>query len=112
MTNFILYYGPTYGLRTNENYLNFRWLLKDTLMLASITQQGNAAVCHFYSDKRGLKYLKQAVSEWCEYVFKTCDWCKMMLGVVEKPSVEKLMKSCGFRKVAYTKNKALYMKEK
>lgn len=111
MINFIPYYGPTYNLRTNENYLNFRWLFKNTLILFSITQQGNGAVCHLYSDKRGLKYLKQALLEWYKYIFKNCDWCKMMIGIVEKSSIEKLVKYCGFKKIATINNKFIYIKE-
>ena len=111
MIEFILYYGSTYNLRTNENYLNFRWLLKNTLILFSITQQGNGAICHLYSDKKSLRYLKQALSEWCKFVFENYNWCKMIIAIIEKPSIERLAKYCGFKKVFTINNKLIYIKE-
>ena len=111
MIKFIPYYGLTYNLRTNENYVNFRWIGEKCLVLFSITKQGSGAVCHLYSDKNGLRYLKQALSEWCEYVFKYCNWCKMVIGIIEKPSIERLAKSCGFEKIAVINNKFIYTKE-
>jgi len=112
MIKFIPYYGPIYSLKTNENYLNFRWLFKNTLILFSVTQQGNGAICHLYSDKRGLRYLKQAVLDWNEYVFDYYNWCKMIIAIIEKPSIERLVKYCGFKKIITINNKLIYTKEK
>ena len=110
--DFIPYYGPTYDLITNENCLNFRWFRKNTLILFSITQHGGGALCNLYSDKRGLRFLKQASLEWCEYVFKNCNWCKMIICIIEKPSIERLVKFCGFEKIATINSKFIYIKEK
>ena len=112
MIKFIPYYGPTYNLRTNENYLNFRWLFKNTLILFSITRQGNGAVCHLYSDKKSLRYLKQALLEWCKYIFDHFNWCKMIIAIIEKPSIERLAKHCDFKKIIAIDNKLIYTKEK
>lgn len=111
MINFIQYCGPTYGLTTNKNHLVFRWLLSNTLILFSITRRGNGVVCHLYSDKRGLRYLKQAILEWCNYVFKNCDWCKMIIAIPELASIKRLLICCGFTKIITIKNRSIYIME-
>ena len=52
------YAGDLMGLTTNENHLVFRWNRDDCKVLFSASRRGNAASCHFASDKRGLRHIK------------------------------------------------------
>jgi len=93
--SFSPYTGDTGRLVTSENHLNFRWNNPDCKILFSATQQGNAVVGHFTSDKAGLRKLKQALNEYCEFIFDIFD-CEMVIGVIERRSVVKLAEECGF----------------
>jgi len=102
------YTKDTGDLRTSENYLNWRWINPDCNIIFSVTRQGNSAVCHFTSDKVGLRKLEQAVNDWCEFCFWLFDWCTMIIGIIEKPSVKRLAEKCGFDYVISFGNKTIY----
>ena len=109
---FMPYAGNTGELRTSENHVNFRWLDNNCHILFSMTVQGKAVVCHFTSNKAGLRKLKQAINEWCEFCFWLLDDCKMIIGIIEKASVFRLAKNCGFKCVASFDDKRICIKEK
>lgn len=109
---FILYSGDLMGLPTNEKHLNFRWNNKDCKVLFSITRQGNAASCHFASDKRGLRKLKKAINEFVNFTFKNFSWCEMIIAKVRRNSVAKLCRKCDFVKIHSFKNFDLYVRSK
>jgi len=96
---FDIYSGDTGDLRTNGDYWVFRWNNPNCHILFSATRQGKAATCHFTSDKAGLRKLKQAINDWCEFCFWLFDWCEMIIGIIEKISILKLAKSCGFEHI-------------
>jgi hypothetical protein len=84
------------GLGHDESHLVFIWCRNDCKVLFSATRKGNGMSCHFSSDKRGLRHLKEAINEFVQFVFGCCKWCKMVLAIIEKPSVERLVLKCGF----------------
>ena len=96
---FIPYIGDLMGLPTSENHLNFRWSEPDCKVLFSTCRQGNAASCHFASDKRGIFKIKRAINEFCEFVFWLFDWCEMIMAKVKSEKIERLLKRCGFKKI-------------
>lgn len=106
---FYLYEGNIKDLPTTENHLNFRWSKGDILF--SVTRQGNAACIHFSASKNALRKLVEAINEFCEYIFDTCDWCKMIIGTVKKKSIIKLGDKCQFSKIDY-KDKITVMMRK
>ena len=112
MLKFDLYIGDTGKLYTNENYLNFRWRNPDCNILFSATQQGKAIPSHFTSDKPGLRKMKQALNEWCEFCFELFKECEMVIGVIKPHSVCKLAEKCGFEYVTSSGNKKLYVRRK
>ena len=63
------YSGDLMGLASDENYLVFRWRNKDCKILFSVSRRGDAASCHFASDKAGLRLVKQAIDEFTQFVF-------------------------------------------
>ena len=107
---FYLYEGDTRDLPTTKDYLNFRWSEADILF--SVTKQGNAALIHFTAKDRNTETLKKAANEFCEYIFKTCEWCKMIMGIVGKKSVVKLGEKCGFHKIGFTDDITVMMRER
>lgn len=107
---FAIYTGDTGDLRTSETFYNFKWLEPDCKIIFSSTQRGKAAICHFTSDKAGLKKLEQAINEWCEFCFDLFPWCKMVVGIIERLSVAKLAEKCGFKCVASFGNKKIFIR--
>lgn len=113
MLRFYQYEGDLIGLSADDNHLVFRWVEIDCKILFSIARLGNGASCHFASDKAGLKKLKQAINEFCNYCFLLFDWCTMILAKVKRESVCRLIEKCGFEKLitsngytAYTRCKS------
>lgn len=96
------------GLAYNENYLVFKWVNDDCKILFSVSRRGNAASCHFSSDKPGLRRLRQAISEFCDFIFYLFDWCTMVLAFIERPSVCRIVKRLGFSEVAGNGNTKVY----
>lgn len=92
---FAPYSGFLMGLPTDGNHLVFRWLGPGKVLF-SVTQKGKAAGCHFASDKKGLRYLKQACDDFVKFCFFLFDWCKMILAHVSKDSIGRLIMKIGF----------------
>lgn len=78
----------------------------------SFTQLGEAISAHFSADKKGLRYLKQAIEDFCEWAFEAFDWCRMILAIVGKPSVVRLIKKCGFSHVTDIDDNMVYTRLK
>jgi hypothetical protein len=99
MPRFYEYEGDLMGLPTDDNHLIFRWLEPGCKILFSIARLGDGASCHFASDKAGMRKLKQAVDEFCKFLFRKYDWCTMVLAKVNIDSVGRLIKKCDFQVV-------------
>ena len=96
---FIPYTGDLMGLPTSENHLNFRWTEPGCKVLFSTCRQGNAASCHFASDKRGIFKIRRAINEFCEFVFWMFDWCEFVMAKVMLKKVGPIIERCGFKKI-------------
>lgn len=108
-SNFIPYNGDLIGLVTNENYLVFKWNNDDCKILFSVSRRGNAANCHFASDKKGLRYIKQAIGEFCKFVFWLFDWCTMVMAIIHMPSVVRIVEKLGFNYLTIIEDKKVYI---
>lgn len=104
---FIPYCGPTGDLLTNENHLVFQYQDCPEILF-SVSRRGNAASAHFSCGKSGLRHLKQAINDFCNWVFWLFDWCEMILAQVKKESVGRLIQKCGFDMVAKVKGITVY----
>ena len=109
---FKLYSGDLMGLPTNDKHFNFRWLEPGCKVLFSVCRQGNAASCHFASDKPGMKKIVQAINEFCEFVFWMFDWCEMILAKTGIKKVKAIIKKCRFKKVFKINNVSAYVRVK
>ena len=76
----------------------------------SYTQRGKAANIHFGCDKKGVKYIKQALNDFCLWLFRTYEWCRMVLGMADEKNrmVEKIGKACGFSKIGKADGVVIY----
>ena len=106
---FTLATGDLIGLPTNDKHLNFEWD-GPARILFSATRRGDALSCHVASDKKGLRYLKDVIDSFCLWAFSEFEWCKMILAVTGRRSIEKLIEKVGFSLVADFDDKNVYMR--
>lgn len=106
------YKGDLIGLACNDNYLIFRWDREDCKILVSVSRRGNAASCHFASDKKGLRHLKQAINEFIEFCYYSFPWCTMMMGFISIDSVARIVKKCGFVELEKLQDCTVYVRLK
>lgn len=112
MPRFYQYEGDLMDLPHDDNHLVFRWLEPGCKILFSVSRQGNGASCHFATDRDGLRKVKQAIVEFCEYCFDVYDWCTMVLAKTKKQSVGRLISKCGFEYVGRLDNVTAYARYK
>lgn len=105
---FAPYDGDLMGLAVTPNHVVFRWNVDFCHILFSMTQQGRSANCHFASDRAGLRHIKTAIDRFVRFVFSRCDWCRMVIANVKRPSVERVVSKCGFRWVAEVDDMQVY----
>ena len=105
------YSGDLMGLYVDENHLVFRWHGPGKILF-SVSRRGNAASCHFASNKNGLRYIKKAVDEFVRFVFWAFKWVTMVLAQVKKPSVGRLIEKVGFVPVANADDFTVYARIK
>jgi len=109
---FKVYAGDLIGLPTNEKHLNFRWNTSDCKILFSMSRQGNAASCHFASDKSGKENIIKAINEFVAFVFENFYWCNMILAKIKLNKIEQIVKQCNFIWALSTKDYELYVRSK
>ena len=106
---FFPYEGDTGNLLVDKNHLVFQWG-GPGFVLFSVSRRGNAASCHFACDKKGLRHLKQAIDEFVEFVLWIFDWCDMVMAQIKKPSVDRIVKKCGFFAIAKAEEITVYVR--
>lgn len=79
-------------------------------IIASYAQRGNAISVHFASDKKGLRHIKPAINEFCQWAFEKYEWCTMILAMIKIPSVERLVLKCGFSYLTSQNDINIYMR--
>lgn len=102
--------GDLLGLPTNENHINVEW--EERRVLFSMTRRGDALSCHFTSDKDGLRHIKSAIHDFCNWAFSIFKWCKMIIALIKKPSVARLVSKCGFSHIGNNDSAAIYVRVK
>ena len=112
MPRFYGYEGDLIGLATDDRHLVYRWLEPDCKILFSVARLGDGCSCHFASDKAGLRRIKQAIDEFCEFLFRKFEWCTMVLAKVNIDSVGRLIKKCGFEEVLSSNGHTAYQRSK
>jgi hypothetical protein len=98
------------GLAVNENHRVYQWVHPNCKILFSVTQRGGAALCHFASDKRGLRHLREAIKDFASLCFVGFDWCKMIIANVDKSSVLRLLYRLRFEYIGTSENSILVIR--
>ena len=112
MTAFTKYNGNLIGLPLNDNHLIFKWNVPGCKILFSAAMQGNGMSCHFASDKRGLRKIRQAIIAFVQFIFTQYPWCEMIIAKVQLPSVGRLLPKLGFALLAETEYCNVYILER
>lgn len=107
--NLFRFCKPGLGLATNENHWCVEYLGARRILF-SFAKKGYALSCHFASDKEGLRYVKQAINDFCEWAFWAFGWCRQILANIEKPSVERVVKRCQFSFLAACEKGVIYVR--
>ena len=94
---------------TDENHLTVLWLGPADVMF-SYSQRGKAISAHFAADKSGIRHLRMAINDFCEWAFFHYPWARMILAQIKKPSVERLVQKCGFSFVTEHEDIRVYMR--
>jgi len=96
--NFTPLTGDDLGVLHNENYRVVQ--TEGGHITFSYTQTGKGMSIHLAADKRGLKRLRIALNSFSEWLFDRYSWCEVIFGVINKPSVERIAKKCGYKHTA------------
>jgi hypothetical protein len=72
------------------------WRESDCRVVFSYAQQGHAITAHFAAGKESLREVKTAINDFVEWAFYAYEWCRMVFAVIGIPSVERLVRKCGF----------------
>lgn len=108
---FTPYSGYLQGLYVDDNHLVFRWNGPGKILF-SVSRRGDAASCHFASDKKGLRHLKQAIDDFVLFVFWLFDWCTMVIAQVIPASVGRLIEKVGFTPFSEIDGYTIYMRQR
>lgn len=104
--------GDNFGIFKNSHYVVVQSSTRDEKdkVVFSFCQQGKAIVMHFATNKKGLRHLKPAIGEFINWAILSMPWCKMIIGVIERKSVERLALKFGFRAIHSQEGKTAYMR--
>jgi hypothetical protein len=111
---FSIYHGNVGMLPMNENYLAFKWEKPNTHILFSVCQQGKGVRVHFTAERKSLRYLKQAVNEFCHFCFHLFSLCEIIFAIIytKRKSIIKLAEKCGFKQLATIRDLTILTKER
>ena len=95
-----MWYVPTdlMGAAFDYNHTALGWNKKGKVVF-TFARRGNALDCHFSADKKALRYIKEAISDFIAWVRKNVKWCKMILAAVAIDSVDRLLTKMKFQLV-------------
>ena len=109
MNEFRFAKGDLLGISTHKNSTCVEWTKKGRVVF-SFAQRGKAISGHFSADRKAIRHIKEAINDFCEWAFKVFEWCTMMIAMIQKPSVERVVKKCGFTFLAASDNTRVYMR--
>lgn len=99
---------PMYGVAHDDNYRCVKW--RDGNVVFSFAKRGEALCCHFSAKKDSLRLIKPAINEFIEWARSVYKWCKMIMAFINKASVERIVKKCGFVCVGIVEELTIYVR--
>lgn len=98
--------GDLMGVRQTPNSQYVEW--NNGRVVASYVRKGLGISAHFASDKQGLRHIKSAINDFCEWIFNRYEWCTMILAIMNIESVIRIVKKCGFVPIGSNEDMAVY----
>lgn len=81
------------GVYMDENYIAVRHI---SGVCFSFAKRKTAINAHFSASGPGLRKVKEAIEDFCQWAFKSMPWLTAILATIEKPSVARLVEKCAF----------------
>lgn len=91
--------GNDLNVPRDDNHILCEWRGNGRIVF-SFSMMGNAISAHFASGPKSLRYIKGAIEEFSDHIKVFFPWCTMILANIDRPSVIRLVKKCGFGYVA------------
>ena len=95
------------GAPTDENHTALGWNKKGKVVF-TFARRGDALDCHFAADKKALRHVKEAISDFIAWVRKNIHWCKMILAAINRRSVVKVVAKLNFNYVTEAEGHSIY----
>lgn len=96
------------GAAFDHNHSAIGWNKKGKVVF-TFARRGDALDCHFAADKKALRYIREAISDFIAWVRKNILWCKMIIAATgPKSAVERILKSIKFNFVINHDDCAIY----
>lgn len=113
MNNFKRVHSDLLGVTTSFNNMVVLWDGPGRVIF-SFAQRGKSISAHFASNKEGLRHIKQAIDDFCEWIFYICEWCTMILAVIKSKrlSVVRLVEKLDFSYVMTADDHIIYARAK
>lgn len=95
------------GAPSDENHTALGWN-KNGKVVFTFARRGEAIDCHFAANKKALRHMREAISDFIAWVRKNLPWCKMILAAVATDSVDRLLNKIKFQLVTVYKGCNIY----
>lgn len=89
-------HGDDCDVFTDADHEMVEWADGKCRVVFSYSQVGKAISAHFACRQAGLRKVKTAINEFCEWAFYAYEWCRMIYAVVDTNSSRNVVKKCGF----------------
>ncbi len=102
--------GSDLNVPRNQNYLVVE--TDNPRIVFSYSQKGKAITAHFACPPESRRHIKPAINAFCEWVFLSYGWCKMIFACTEYSSIGRIIRKCGFKLLDEFNECDVYVKER
>lgn len=88
------------------------WAEDGKRVVFSFARQGNGITIHLAAGKDALRHLEAALNDFCEWTFWAYSWCEMIFGMIERKSLGRLAKKCGFSYLTNMNELEIYVRSR
>lgn len=95
------------GAAFDHNHTAIGWNKKGKVVF-TFARRGEALDCHFAADKKALRHIREAISDFIAWVRKNITWCKMIIAAINRRSVVKTVTKLNFNYVTELDGHSIY----
>ena len=95
------------GAPTSKVHSALGWN-KNGNVVFTFCKKGNALDCHFSANKKALRHIKEAITDFISWVRMNIPWCKALIAATQKRSVQKMISKLNFKHLADAKHCKIY----